>query len=499
VNMLSSARSKTASLGALPDRLPLRVQLVVMVLVLVVVALAVAGFAGTHALRGYLLERVDDQLHDTARGAIASGRLPGALRGAPREFDGPALTESFYAQVVDADGRGDGVLRTPSDSEQTEPELPDLALDTAVRLDQQPFTVDPRGAGERWRVLVDVLPEGSGALVVATSLNDIESTISRLVLIQLIVGTIVLLVVGFAGYATVRSSLRRLAHVEQTAAAIAAGDLTQRVDAGDERTEIGRLGAALNTMLSQIETAFSAQRESEQQARASEEKMRRFVADASHELRTPLTSIRGFAELQRQVAADLDIDERNRLTSRIEAEAARMGLLVEDLLLLARLDQQRPLERQPVDLSAVVEDLVADAPAISTDHPILLTTDDTAGPAVVMGDQDRLRQVFLNLVSNAFTHTPAGTNVEVSVRTSHSDVFVCVRDDGQGMTEEDAARVFERFFRSDPSRTRASGGSGLGLSIVAALVAAHGGSVEVETSPGNGASFVVQLPRMHED
>jgi two-component system OmpR family sensor kinase len=501
--MLSSARldpvhKRLSAISSIPARTPLRVQLVFVLLALVTVGLAVSAVAGSTALKGYLLDRVDAQLRDTVRGGLSSGRLPGSLEapGAPeRVFSGPALTEGFFSQATNEEGVGKGLLRVPTDSDQTGPRLPSLTLDVVDQLDGKPFTVDPESSGDDWRILVRGLPDGSGALVVGTSLTDVTNTVGRLMFIQLVVSVVVLGVLGIAGYAVVRSSLRKLVHVEQTAAAIAGGDLSRRVEVGDERTEIGRLGSALNTMLSTIEESFAAQQASEAEARASEDRMRRFVGDASHELRTPLTSIRGFAEVQRQQTS-LDIAERNRLTARIEAEAKRMGLLVEDLLLLARLDQQRPLERLSVELTSIVRDAVADGAVLAPEHEVQLDIADGAEEAIVLGDPSRLRQVFTNLLSNAYVHTPPGTKVNVSVDASDEHVTVVVADNGPGMSAEDAQRVFERFFRSDPSRTRASGGSGLGLSIVSSLVNAHHGTISLDTSPGNGASFSVAFPRV---
>jgi two-component system OmpR family sensor kinase len=346
-------------------------------------------------------------------------------------------------------------------------------------------------------------------VVVAASLDGIDSTTRQLRLIDLVVSAVVLLAVAVLGAAIVRASLRPLVDIEQTARAIAAGDLTRRVPDRDPRTEVGRLGRALNTMLAQIESAFGARaaseasaRRSEEAARHSEDRMRRFVADASHELRTPLTTIRGFAELYRQGAGQLDPAELDRLMRRIEDQAARMGLLVEDLLLLARLDQQRPLDRDPVDLLALAAEAVNDAHTVAPDRQIELvlgTGDGDVGTAlVVLGDDQRLRQVLANLVNNALTHTPAGSPVEVRVGTAPLDgrpgVAVEVVDHGPGLTPEQAEQVFERFFRGDPARSSAAGGTGLGLSIVAALVAVHGGTVQVDSVPGRGARFRVVLP-----
>ena len=302
------------------------------------------------------------------------------------------------------------------------------------------------------------------------------------------------------GYGVVRSSLRPLVEVEQTAGAIAAGDLSRRVPEADPRTEVGRLSRALNAMLGQIESAFTAQANSEGAARASEERMRRFVADASHELRTPLTSIRGFAELYRQGAVP-DSTAVTRVMRRIEDEAARMGVLVEDLLMLARLDEQRPLERLPVDLLTIASDALHDARVLGPDHPSHLDVATHGVAPVVLGDEARLRQVVSNLVSNALVHTPPGTTVSVRIANERADdgaqwVLLEIADDGPGLAPDARIRIFERFYRADPSRTRASGGSGLGLSIVAALVAAHGGTVRVESEPGEGTTFQVRLPHI---
>jgi two-component system OmpR family sensor kinase len=341
------------------------------------------------------------------------------------------------------------------------------------------------------------LPNGSVALVGSDLAGD-EKVIGRLVAIELIVGMIVLALLGAAGYVLVRNSLRPLTEVERTARAIAAGDLSKRVPVGDNRTEVGRLSTALNGMLSRIEQAFRAQQASEEQARGSEERMRRFVADASHELRTPLTSIRGFAELYRQGAVD-SREDIARLMQRIEAEGARMGLLVEDLLLLARLDQQRPLTITPVDLAEIAGDAVHDARAVQPHRPVGLHLDRSLTDVpVVLGDEARLRQVVGNLMTNALSHTPPDARVTVSLAEEADApgmVALRVSDTGPGMAAADAERVFERFYRPDTSRNRAVGGTGLGLAIVASLVAAHGGTVDLTTAPGQGATFTVRLPR----
>jgi two-component system OmpR family sensor kinase len=477
-----AAGSLLARVRGLPARTPLRVKLVVALLALVAVALVVTGFTATTQLKGYLVAQVDHDLPSVG----------GGPRGGPGSFDGggdlPGRSRQEWLVITTPTGQPASAVPT------IDVAPPKISKSQIVKAGSGPFTVPSAGAGSDWRVLVrQVQLDGNPYLLVhAISLSDVDNTVHRLVVLELLVGLIVLVLLGGAGYVVVRRSLRPLVEVEHTAAAIAAGDLTQRVPESDPRTEVGRLSGALNGMLVQIESAFRAQEASEVAARASEDKMRRFVADASHELRTPLTSIRGFAELYRQGAAPRPEDIA-RVMRRVEDSAAQMGVLVDDLLLLARLDQQRPLERAPVDIVALAADAVHDARAIAPDRVISL--DVLAGDAaIVLGDELRLRQVLSNLVSNALSHTPPGTPVGVQVAVRSGEVHLSVRDRGQGLSPEDAARIFERFYRADASRTRAAGGTGLGLSIVAALVAAHGGQVGVDTAPGQGATFWVRLP-----
>jgi two-component system, OmpR family, sensor kinase len=473
-------------------RTPLQVKLIAAVLALVTVALLLIGLASGAALREYLVGRLDDQLQAVAH---QPGRPPGELRGGPERRLGPP--SPFLIQYHDPAGKLLYTDKAPLDEGQP-PQVPENSAWLADHAGE-PVTVPAVGGGGRWRVLVR--ETASGSTVVAASLDGVDSTTRQLRLIDLGVSLVVLAVLAGLGAAIVRASLRPLVEIEQTARAIAAGDLTRRVPDRDPGTEVGRLGRALNTMLAQIESAFGARAASEASARRSEDRMRRFVADASHELRTPLTTIRGFAELYRQGGAR-DPAELDRLMRRIEDQAARMGLLVEDLLLLARLDQQRPLDRRPVDLLALAAEAVNDARAVAPDRRIELVLggeDGDRGIAlVVLGDDQRLRQVLANLVNNALTHTPAGSPVEVRVGGSSLDgrpgAAVEVVDHGPGLTPEQAERVFERFYRADPARSPADGGTGLGLSIVAALVAIHGGTVGVDSVPGRGARFRVVLP-----
>ena len=302
---------------------------------------------------------------------------------------------------------------------------------------------------------------------------------------QVGIGVVVLFVLGVAGYVVVHRSLRPLVEVEQTAAAIAAGELDRRVPERDPRTEVGRCRWRSTECSRRFRRAVASSEASAEQARTSEDRMRRFITDASHELRTPLTTIRGFAELYRQGAAsDIEL-----LMSRIESESRRMGLLVEDLLLLARLDAQRPLERRRVDLLALATDAVHDARSIAPKRAITMEVFDGPGTPEVLGDEARLRQVLGNLVANALQHTPESAGIAVRVGTDDDNAMLEVCDKGPGMSQEDAHRVFERFYRADSSRARASGGTGLGLSIVDSLVYAHGGTVTVTTAPGQGCRF----------
>lgn len=574
---MTAPRQRRASrlgrtLRSLDAHTPLRVKLVAAMLVLVAAGLAAAGFAAVLFLRQYLLDQVDEQLSHSVAGVARAARedaLPPAgwagRRGNPDGGPGqPAVEVPFYSRVFATDGASlsSGVLVARSgvsESTLSPPALPELDQSTIERRAGRPFTVsatDPDS--DSWRVLVQPY-RGDLVVVVALRLDQVDDTILDLAAAELVAGGLVLITLGGLGYLTIRSSLRPLMRVEATAEAIARGDLSRRVPAGDASTEVGRLALALNAMLAQIEAAFRAReaseaaarhseaaaRHSEALARESESRMRRFIADASHELRTPLTSIRGFSELlRRQLRIDPPAVEAT--TERIEAAATRMTALVEDLLLLARLDQQRPLHREPVDLLALAADAVADFRVTAPDHPVSLRVSsrptpaeppptgasspaaessptaesspaaesspvgesspaaesspdaDTAPggtvPAVVDGDQVRLRQILANLLANAGTHTPPGTEVTVCVTTDDNGVTLDVADTGPGLAPETVDRVFERFYRADTSRTRASGGTGLGLSIVAALVAAHRGTVRVASQLGEGTRFTVWLP-----
>lgn len=469
------------------DRIPLWARLVAGALLLSAVALGVTGTVGAGLLRGYLISQVDYQLQESVT------RIPRQAL-----VSGEARPGTYYMGLADSSGKLEQTLIAPFRG------TPPIRQADIVNAPDHPVTAPHAGRdGERWRMYVRpfTLTDGTKVyVVVAGNLADVDNTVGRLLRIDLAAGAIVLAVLAVAGYLMVRVSLRPLRGIERTAAAIAAGDLSQRVPEEPPGTEVGRLSRSLNGMLTQIEGAFRARERSEAAARDSEQRMRTFVADAGHELRTPLTSIRGFAELHRQrgdAATPADTDE---LIGRIEGSATAMGLLVDDLLLLARLDQQRPLERAPVNLLELAADVVIDARARAPEREIEIAGIgiDEGDPVVVTGDGPRLRQILANLVNNALMHTPSGTPVTIGVgfvdREGRRHAVMQVEDRGPGLEAEQAARVFERFYRADSSRTRAQGGTGLGLSIVASLAAAHDGTAEVETAPGQGATFRVLIP-----
>ncbi|ACC43345.1 putative sensor histidine kinase TcrY [Mycobacterium marinum] len=467
----------------LPRAVPLRVGLVAATLALVLCGLLASGVAVTSILRHSLVSRIDSTLLEASRTwAQASWRhsMPSV------EGPDPARPPSkFYVRSISPDGRA----MTAINDRNAEPALP---ADNDVGSD--PTTLPSvNGSNIEWRAVSVHGPQG-GLTTVAIDLSDVQHTVRSLVWLQIGIGAGVLVVVGLAGFAVVQRSLRPLSEVEQTAAAIASGQLDRRVPERDPRTEVGQLSLAMNGMLSQIQVALAASEDSAEKARSSEERMRRFITDASHELRTPLTTIRGFAELYRQGAAR----DVAMLLSRIESEASRMGLLVDDLLTLARLDVQRPLERNRVDLLVLAADAVHDARAIDRKRAITVEVLEGPGTPEVLGDEPRLRQVLSNLVGNALQHTPDSADVTVRVGTAGQNAVLEVADKGPGMPAEDAARVFERFYRTDSSRARASGGTGLGLSIVHSLVKAHGGDVTLTTAPGEGCCFRVTLPRVSE-
>jgi len=405
-------------------------------------------------------------------GAATSGRGP---RGSNLN-----LPPGTYGQRREASGKVLGhVLITYGQAAPAAPRIP--AHVSTGKL----FTVGSVGSsGLRYRAYVYHDPEDTGLTVVAVPLREIDETLSRLKLVEIlvIVGTLVAL--GASAFFVVRLGLRPLDRMEITAGEIAAGELSRRVSPADARTEVGRLGLALNAMLERLEQAFAQRKESE-------ERLRQFLADASHELRTPLASIRGYAELFRMGAAR-DESETALAMRRIEDESKRMGTLVEDLLTLARLDEIPALRRESVDLAALARDAVDDAHVTAPERPIGL---DAPGPAVVSGDPHQLRQVLANLMRNALVHTPAQTPIEVSVAQDRDTVTVSVRDHGAGLPAASPKRLFDRFWRAEGGRERGKAGAGLGLAIVDGVVEAHHGQISAANAPGGGAQFSVRLPK----
>ncbi|TMC09958.1 MAG: HAMP domain-containing histidine kinase [Chloroflexi bacterium] len=472
----------------------LRGRLLVGMVLLVFAGLLIADASTYAALDSFLVSRLDDQLGN--QGPNAAADLMGQSRDGPPGRIGSSqssggLPGGTYLAIYSADGRqllkertlnfqDTGTASTPTTT--AKPSLPAKLPNAGP---DKPTLIYTGGSdGTQFRVLVESIDGfGGDLIVVAIPLSDVQSTLRQLLTLEALIGSLVLLAIALLSLWIVRVGLIPLEKMGSTAAEIAAGDLTRRVSPATPRTEIGRLGLALNAMLSQIEEAFKERTRSEQ-------RLKRFVADASHELRTPLTSIRGYAELMRRVGRmpkkDTELARR-----RIEEEAIRMSALVDDLLLLARLDQGRPLEAEPVNLQAIARDACADVAVTAPDRSLTLAA---PTPVVVAGDDLRLRQVVGNLVRNAVVHTPPGTAVEVTVSSADGHARLAVVDHGAGLTPEERRRVFEPFFRADPNRSRDHGGSGLGLSIASAVVTAHGGKIEVAATAGGGATFSVELP-----
>jgi two-component system OmpR family sensor kinase len=478
--LMSRLRSRWAAV-------PLRARLVGILLTLLIAALTITGWGTQFVLKGYLVDQIDEEL------AAGSPRIVKALSGAPWDQNPrqPPLPSRWVFQTDEDQAKS--TVQTSDPRIIANPDLaPDFPERTAAWVAEnrgRTVTVASIDGAHRWRAVA--YPLGGGSFIqLALPMDDVEAAVGRLRVLVVVIGLLVTAACAILGWAAIRRAFAPLTDVERTAAAIAAGDLSRRVPAYPPTTEVGRLTSALNGMLAQIEAAFRARQ-------ASENRTRRFAADASHELRTPLAAIRGYAELYRQGAVR-EPEDVSRTMGRIEGEARRMGGLVEDLLLLARLDEQRPSRTDPVDLAVLAGDAVHDARGLAPDRTVrLVGLRPTGGPtpSVVTGDENRLRQVIANLLANAVRHTPAGSPIEVAVGSDGPAAVLEVRDHGAGITPEHAEKVFERFYRVDSSRTRGQGGgSGLGLSIVAAVVSAHSGRVGVAPTPGGGATFRVELP-----
>lgn len=464
------------------DGTPLRTRLAAITAVLLGMGLLVAGLTSVTLLKATLMGQIDAKL--AAEGRWLAKESVDAVQGL-----GQAGFPTDYYVLVRVGGLEQPLGYRNTVDEYGTPRVPRLTSTQVEARAGEPYTASSDVAGSRWRMVTFALLDGDGSVTVALPQRDVDRTIHETTRLLVVSGLAIVVLGVLAGGWAVRRSLRPLREIETTAAAIAAGDLSRRVPSAPSSTEVGRLGTALNGMLTQIEGAFDART-------ASEARMRRFVADASHELRTPLAAVRGYAELHRMGALTTDEQVRDTMR-RVEGSATRMGSLVEDLLALARLDEGRRGELGPVDLTVLAADAVSDLRALDPVRAVRLETlGGVTGPRVVVGDEPRLRQVLANLVGNAARHTPAGTPVEIAVGPGDEagTAVLEVRDHGPGIAPEHADRVFERFYRVDPSRTRDSGGSGLGMAIVAAIVASHDGRVAVHPTPGGGATVRVVLP-----
>jgi two-component system OmpR family sensor kinase len=476
----------------------LRARLLLGLVALVAVGLTAAAIVTYEEQRSFLLTRLDQQVSNSrlpasvTLGVVHPG-VPRSRRVGPGAGPGPApstfQTSGTYALLLDSSGKA---VETHAFTPYGAPTPSPPALPAKLPISQfnskrlRLVTVNSKaGSGLRYRVAA-VAVSGGRVLVIAVPLRDVDQTLSRLVLVEALVGAGVILALTALGWVVIRVGLKPLERIGRVANEIAHGNLSRRVTPDNQRTEVGRLGSSLNQMLAQIEQAFVARAESE-------DRLRRFLADASHELRTPLASIRGYAELFRLGAA-VEPEERERAMARIEAEAARMGVLVENLLLLARLDELPELRLVPVDLRELAEHATQDTRAMAPDRDVRLTVNDAPQ---VLADPEQLRQVLGNFTRNAVTHTPAGTAIEIELRRDGDQAVFEVRDHGPGLPAGAEDHVFERFWRTEGGRTRGRGGSGLGLAIVRAIVQAHHGEVQAGNAPDGGAVFRVTLPIIH--
>ena len=480
----------------------LRNRLVLGVVILSTLGFITSGVVAQKQIESFLIHQIDDQLMNVASGALPRVNLAGIVdddnfeeRGGRNKRDGDDAPPTPLNQVPTStsltllDGSGAVVAGIGGDlnTVSVRDYIAGYSPEEVAEFEGEPFTINTEG--ENFRVLALPLPSSLGSVAIAQSLSDVDRTLSRLQWLFFLIGFVIVGLIALASRSVIKVGLKPLSDVEVTAAQIAAGDLSARLPDAKPNTEVGRLTTSLNTMLTRIEESFALRKNSE-------DKLRRFVADASHELRTPLTAIRGFAELHRQGAVTGE-EETTQLLSRIEGESIRMGSLVEDLLLLARLDQAREMEHLPVDIAQVTRDAVASAQVAGADHPITLSGD--FDELYTLGDQHRIHQVVANLLANARTHTPVGTAIAVSITQNSDGVRIAVSDSGPGLSEEDQKRIFERFYRADSSRVRNDGeGSGLGLSIVDAVMKAHGGSVSVDSELGKGSTFTLFFPQPTE-
>jgi two-component system OmpR family sensor kinase len=489
------------------------------------VALIAADVATYSSLKSFLTNRVDEQLDTTHDSIVQALYHPGGPPGGPgpnSSQSGPSEPDSGSQPSGSSGGNPDTgdaasmfqrlapgtfvallkpdgtvIAQQPYVEEggtQLEPKIPPQlasANKSSPRTPQQTYfdTSCVQEGGSSFRVSATPIPNGD-ILVVALPLSGEHQTLDRLLEIELAVTGGALILAGLIGWWMVRVGLRPLSAIERTAATISQGELGRRVPGETPKTEVGRLAHVINTMLGRIEGAFTAREATLADLRRSQGTLRQFVSDASHELRTPLAAVSAYAELFER-GANRHPEDLSRVMAGIRAETARMGELVDDLLLLARMDEGRPLERVPVELIGLAAEAVHAATAVGPEWNFRL---DASEPVEVVGDPARLRQVIDNLLSNVRAHTPPGTTATVTISRQDDRVVLRVDDDGPGITADEAERLFERFYRADESRSRSSGGSGLGLSIVWAIVAAHGGTVSASPREGGGSEFTVTLP-----
>ncbi|STD04637.1 Probable sensor histidine kinase TcrY [Dermatophilus congolensis] len=481
-------RISSAAVGRVTGRLhekSLTWRLLAVLVVLLVVALTLTSLATSAIMRRYLVDRTVEELR-TAAAPVAERVLPQYMNR-KNDIDVPS---TYVVSFMNTAGRPVATLVPSGIDAESVPDMPRLTTRDARVSSAEPFILSsPNASSPAWIVVAGQMSNASGTYAVATSLAGVEQAINKTIAASFTVSMLLVLGCVFIGWIGFRRAFRPLRTIEDTAAAIAAGDLSRRVPETRAHDEVQSLSRSINAMLAQIEESFRIRE-------AGEQRMRRFVTDASHELRTPLATVRGYAELYRQGAASSP-EQTAAAMSRIENEATRMAGLVDDLLTLARLDNARPMNMSVVDLTVLSADAVQDARARDREREIrLLSIDDgDIVPTEVVGDEARLRQVVTNLVANALSHTPAGSPIEVAVGIHQQRARVEVRDHGPGIEPEVASKVFERFYRNDPARGRKpSGGYGLGLAIVAGLIEAHGGRVGVAPTPGGGATFVFELP-----
>ena len=477
----------------------LRARLLLATMLVTLTALVVAGVATYTVFSRSQLRQVDDTLqrtHEPIESAVAAE--PGELVNARGKI--ASLAPGSFVAVQDPGGDLELSIpaREPGHDELTvdltgltAPDDQTLSQDRPIGVDLPGYmTVSANSAHTQLRLRVARLADGR-VLFIGESLHDAAESARRLLLIEVIVAAIALIVAGLVGWFMVRIGLRPLQRVERTALLIAAaGDLDHDVPGAERQNEMGQLALALNTMLERIRGAFAERDATEEELRESEERMRRFVADVSHELRTPLAAVSAYTELFERGARDRPEDLARAMRG-INVETGRMHELVEELLLLARLDEGRPLARRQVDVSEIVVEAIAAARAVSSAWPIALRVSDVV---TVDGDAGRLRQVVDNLLTNVRTHTPAGTKTAIALAATATSATITIEDDGPGMSPEQAAHIFERFYRADASRSRSSGGSGLGMAIVHAIVEAHGGTIEVRSASSAGLRITIQLP-----